>query len=182
MSNGLFSIDPLDNNDDPSKPPYNTSSIDLRLGNEVFIPKTELPFQFDLSQKGITKLLRDNSDKKILSEDQPYTLRKNKFVLVSTLERVNFPINQNGICYSARVEGKSSIARCGILIHFTAPTIHSGFEGVITLEIINLGSNGFLLIKDMYICQLIIEEVKGCPIPTGGQFIGQNTPVEIRGK
>ena len=182
LNKGLFSINPLLNKEDTSRPPYNTSSIDLRLGHEVFIPTGELPFQFGLSKKGITKLLKDNSVRKELSEDQSYTLKKNKLVLVSTLERVNFPINHDDIYYSARVEGKSSIARCGILIHFTAPTIHAGFEGVITLEIINLGSNDFLLVKDMYICQLIIEEVKGCPIQTPTQFVGQNTPVEINSK
>jgi deoxycytidine triphosphate deaminase len=37
------------------------------------------------------------------------------------------------------VEGKSSYARCGLLVHFTAPTIHTGFAGTITLELINLG-------------------------------------------
>jgi dCTP deaminase len=75
----------------------------------------------------------------------------------NTLERVNFRVRQDQQCYSARVEGKSSLARCGILIHFTAPTIHAGFEGRITLEMINMGVHNLLLYPGMFVCQLIIE-------------------------
>lgn len=66
-----------------------------------------------------------------------------------------------------------------MLVHFTAPTIHAGFEGTITLEIINLGPYDILLEADTYICQLIIEEVKGTPILTPSQFRGQNTPIGL---
>jgi dCTP deaminase len=71
------------------------------------------------------------------------------------------------------VEGKSSLARCGILIHFTAPTIHAGFNGTITLEIINLGPVRFLLTPGLFICQLIIEEIQGAPANAPNQFRGQ---------
>ena len=71
------------------------------------------------------------------------------------------------------------MTRCGILIHFTAPTIHAGFEGTITLEIINLGPIEFLLYPDMRICQLIIEEVKGIPTDAPNQFRGQKDAVGV---
>ena len=101
-------------------------------------------------------------------------------ILAQTFENVNFPLNSEGeVTYSARVEGKSSLARCGILIHFTAPTIHAGFSGPITLEIINLGPFTFLLSPGMYICQLIIEEVKGTPLSAPNQFSGQSTPAGL---
>ena len=101
-------------------------------------------------------------------------------ILAQTFENVNFPLNSEGeVTYSARVEGKSSLARCGILIHFTAPTIHAGFSGPITLEIINLGPFTFLLSPGMYICQLIIEEVKGTPLSAPNQFSGQSTQAGI---
>jgi dCTP deaminase len=175
LNKGLFSINPIDNND-PSKPPFNTSAIDLRLGNEILVPEGEKPIQYDLRHFGIARFIQENSRRVIISEDNPFSLRKEQFVLGKTLERVNFPLNFQGICYSARIEGKSSIARCGILIHFTAPTIHAGFEGIITLEILNMGVIPFLLIPKMYICQLIIEEVKGCPILAPNQFRGQSSP------
>ncbi|HWY76967.1 MAG TPA: hypothetical protein VN281_15195, partial [Verrucomicrobiae bacterium] len=92
-----------------------------------------------------------------------------------------FPCPTTGkSCLSARVEGKSSLARCGVIVHFTAPTIHAGFEGTITLEMINLGPLNFLLYPDIYICQLIIEEVKGIPTETPNQFKGQNHPAGIK--
>jgi len=96
-------------------------------------------------------------------------------------EEVGFPIKSKQPCYCARVEGKSSIARCGILVHFTAPTIHAGFEGRITLEMINLGKSDFLLYPGMPICQLISEEVKGTPKDAPNQFKNQKTPSGMKG-
>jgi dCTP deaminase len=57
-----------------------------------------------------------------------------------------------------------------------APTIHAGFYGPITLELINFGVHNFLLYPEMFICQLIIEEIKGCPVQTPNQFRGQQNP------
>ena len=173
-----ISITPLAG-DDPSQPPFNTSAIDLRLGTEIIVPKDDSPVQLDLRKPGIARFLHDNSEKKTISDDQPYSLKNNKLILGQTMEKVAFPIHQDGVCYSARVEGKSSIARCGILVHFTAPTIHAGFEGPITLEIINLGPFEFLLTPNMAICQLIVEEVKGTPVDAPNQFKGQTTPAGI---
>jgi dCTP deaminase len=95
------------------------------------------------------------------------------------MESVDFPLNNSGECFSARVEGRSSLARCGIPVHFTAPTIHAGFAGTITLEMINLGAHDFLLIPSMFVCQLVIEEVKGCPVNAPNQFRGQTNPAGV---
>jgi dCTP deaminase len=64
-----------------------------------------------------------------------------------------------------------------MLVHFTAPTIHAGFEGTITLEIINLGEYAISLHPLMPICQLIIEEVRGVPFRNDSQFQGQSRTV-----
>jgi dCTP deaminase len=61
------------------------------------------------------------------------------------------------------VEGKSSLARIGLGVHVTAPTIHAGFEGLITLEIKNHGTAAIRLRPGMPICQLIFESVFGTP-------------------
>ncbi len=92
------------------------------------------------------------------------------FVLGWTREFVQFPHRSR---IAARVEGKSSLARLGLGIHVTAPTIHAGFgydprnpEKVgnqIQLEIFNLGPFAFCLEQGMAICQLIFEEVHGTP-------------------
>jgi len=75
---------------------------------------------------------------------------------------------------AARVEGKSSLARLGLSIHLTAPTIHAGFPGRIRLEIMNHGHYPIILRRDMRICQLIFEQTFGTPgRDYEGQFVGQ---------
>lgn len=179
INSGLFSIGRLAGLD-PTKPPFNTSAVDLRLGNEVLLPDTSVPVQLDLRKPGIAQYWAKHSKSHTITQLQPFSLIPKQFVLAKTLESVDFPINSSSeYCYSARVEGKSSLARCGILVHFTAPTIHAGFNGTITLEIINLGSHDFLLIPEMFVCQLIIEEVRGCPVEAPNQFKGQSSAAGV---
>lgn len=163
---------------DPGEEPFNTTSVDLRLGNSLSIPDSTA-VTVNPAKGGIAQYLARNSSHATITANQPFILKPNQFVLGKTQESVEFPIREGKPCYSARVEGKSSLARCGILVHFTAPTIHAGFRGTITLEIINLGPNEFQLTPDAYVCQLIVEEVKGTPIQTPGQFIGQSTPAGL---
>jgi dCTP deaminase len=137
------------------------------------------PIQLDLRNPGIAQFWAKHSRSHQITEAQPFSLTPNQLVLAKTLERVDFPLNNDGECFSARVEGRSSLSRCGILVHFTAPTIHAGFSGTITLEIINLGSHNFLLTPGMFVCQLIIEEVKGCPVNAPNQFKGQAGPAGV---
>ena len=161
---------------DISKNPYSTMSIDFHLDVIVEVPN-RLPIAIDLtSEEKITKLIKSNSQTFTLSMDQPYRLKPKRFVLAKTKETVGLPICKEH-SLSARVEGKSSVARCGLLIHFTAPTIHNGWNGPIALEIINHGINDFLLTPEMSICQLLFEEVQGEVVPTeGSQFMGQTRP------
>jgi dCTP deaminase len=158
---------------DPTKSPFNTSAVDLTLSSEIVIPKFDVPIQLDLRKPGIAKLLSQNSKSITITDEQPFMLTNGQLVLGKTNEAVAFPLIGGEYCYSARVEGRSSIARCGVLVHFTAPTIHAGFEGTITLEIINLGPADFLLYPGLKICQLIIEQVKGIPTDAPNQFKGQ---------
>jgi dCTP deaminase len=166
---------------DPALPPFNTSSVDLRLAPRIAVPKRDETVTLRPSKGRLAKILTNNSQQHEITSDRPFLLQPNCFILGQTRERVAFPIqdNDDGLCYSARVEGKSSLARCGVLVHFTAPTVHAGFEGTITLEIINLGPYDILLEADTYICQLIVEEVKGIPVLTPSQFRGQNTPTGV---
>lgn len=157
--------------------PYQSSAVDLRLGNEILIPKGKRAFSIDLSEgKFATLVSEENYDRRILKEDQPYSLTPGTFVLAKTLERVELPIQEAAITLAARVEGRSSYARCGMLVHFTAPTIHVGYSGTITLEIANLGAAKIVLTPGVPICQLIIEEVRGKPFRNESQFQGQTTP------
>lgn len=94
------------------------------------------------------------------------------------MERVELPLLEEGKgpSLAARVEGKSSYSGCGLLVHFTAPTVHAGFAGTITLELINLGPLDISLYPSMPICQLIVEQVDGIPFRNDSQFQGQSKP------
>jgi dCTP deaminase len=75
---------------------------------------------------------------------------------------------------AARVEGKSSLARLGLGIHVTAPTIHVGFRGQFQLEMFNAGPQTIILDAGMKICQLIFEQTSGTPEKGySGVFAGQ---------
>lgn len=177
LKRGAFAIDGIAGMD-PSQSPFNTSAVDLRIAPEIRIPSSDMPVQLDLRRPGIAKFLLAHSKKIEITEEQPFILTRNRFILAITQERVSFPIT-DGQCYSARVEGKSSLARCGILVHFTAPTIHAGFKGPIALEMINFGPLDFTLSLGLFVCQLIIEEVRGNPVDAPNQFSGQTTPAGV---
>jgi dCTP deaminase len=156
--------------------PYQTSSVDLRLAPEISYFKEGLPLDINLSRGGFAQLFGPMSESFRISQGQPFVLRPNHLVLGRTLERIELPIVANGQSLAARVEGKSSYARCGLLVHFTAPTIHSGFAGTITLELINLGPCNISLYPGAPICQLIVEAVLGTPFRNDSQFQGQFQP------
>jgi dCTP deaminase len=100
-----------------------------------------------------------------------FTLMPGMFLLAWTRETVALPSTSR---LAARVEGKSSLARLGIGVHLTAPTIHAGFTGQIQLEMYNFGPNEIILDVGMPICQLIFETTLGTPIKGyTGQFAGQ---------
>ncbi len=160
-----------------AKSPYQTTAVDLRLGDEISFFKDGLALDINLNRGSFIKLFNLNSEARKISVDSPYTLRPNKFVLGRTLECVTLPLMPTGqISLAARVEGKSSYARCGLLVHFTAPTIHAGFSGTITLELINLGPYNITLHSGAPICQLILEEIVGVPLRNDSQFQGQTAP------
>ena len=92
--------------------PYQTSAVDLRLAEEVSYFKEGLPLDINLSRGGFARLFGPMSDSFRLSAGQPFVLRPNHLVLGRTLERVELPIVEGGQSLAARVEGKSSYARC----------------------------------------------------------------------
>ena len=159
--------------------PFDTHSVDLRLAAELSIPNREIPFVYNLTLPGsLTQLISYTSTRKLTDADAPYQLMPNRFILGKTMEYVELPIDSEGKapCLAARIEGKSSRARCGLLVHFTAPTVHPGFRGTLTLEMINLGPAPIALVPGMPIAQLIVEEVKGIPVDNPSQFQGQTDP------
>ncbi|ARN80310.1 dCTP deaminase [Methylocystis bryophila] len=172
IKRGVIVIDPP-----PSENAYSSTSVDLTLDHELTL------FKDDIDGTGIEMIL-DPSNRRVDTEkalesitskatihDDGYVLKSNKLVLAYTKEYVDLRIDTK---YAARVEGKSSLARYGLSIHITAPTIHAGFDGRIRLEMLNHGPLPIRLRKGMPICQLIFEQTLGTPDKGySGQFAGQ---------
>lgn len=156
--------------------PYQTTSIDLHLGEEITYFRAGLPLNIDLRLGKFSDLFGPNSETCCLTQEQPFALQPGRFVLGRTVERIELPIRSDVPTLAARVEGKSSYARCGLLVHFTAPTIHAGFKGTITLELANLGPLPVVLYPHSPICQLIVETVAGVPFKNESQFQHQQHP------
>ncbi len=105
-----------------------------------------------------------------VDDDETVTIAPGAFVLSRTVEKVTLPVDSR---LAARVEGRSSYARLGLVVHMTAPTIHAGFSGHIVLEMMNFGP--FPLKIDPHktlLCQLIFEELGDAP------DCGLNTPFQ----
>lgn len=108
-----------------------------------------------------------------IDEQEGYEFKPGHMVLAWTREYVELKYQSR---IAARVEGKSSLARLGIGIHLTAPTIHAGFAGQIRLEMVNHNKLPVKLRVGMKICQLIFEQTLGTPVRGyEGRFSGQTT-------
>jgi dCTP deaminase len=148
----------------PAVEAYSSTSVDLTLDQHI----TE--FRDDLSDDPVETIIDPSHKnfvaertlakitKKVTIDQSGYLLIPDKLVLGWTVERLELPIHSR---LAARVEGKSSLARLGLGVHITAPTIHSGFGNPIRLEIINHGVVPIRLRIGMRICQLIFEVTFG---------------------
>lgn len=124
------------------------SSMDLRLGNYFRVfqhAKYALIDPTKTQEEGITALLEVQNGEKFI-------VQPGEFILGVTLEKIGLPDD-----LVARVEGRSSLGRLGIVVHSTAGFIDAGFYGTITLEISNLNRMPIALYPGMRICQLAFE-------------------------
>jgi len=156
--------------------PYDTTGVDLTLDRQLTIPTPDLPIAFDLRQGILAAFLESNSRKVEIDATGGFNLRPQQFVLGQTREVIKLPIIEGRRKLAAQIQGRSSFARCGLLVHFTAPTVHAGYEGTLTLEMINLGVYPIVLYPDVSICQLILHEVIGAVASNPSQFHGQVHP------
>lgn len=105
-----------------------------------------------------------------VSEGEPWILHPGEFVLGSTLERVHISSQ-----IAARLEGKSSLGRLGILTHSTAGFIDPGFNGYITLELSNVSPLPVKLWPGMKIGQICFFELSSpAEHPYGSQALGSH--------
>ena len=147
-----------------------SSSVDLRLHEQLIVVERDsgAGVVVDPTVAGfrVMDFLRRNGTEISIPEGGAYQMEPNQLVIARTLETVKLPLHLAG-----RVEGKSSLARLGLSVHVTAPSVHAGFEGTLYLEMNNIGPFPILLRREMAIAQLILEHV-GLPASQGyeGQF------------
>ena len=158
LESGRITIAPV-----PSSDQFAPSAVDLHVGSEFKrwkTPPSGVTQHLRLSEVNIPDYV-DLMEDIELNEDGCAIIKPGEFVLSQTMERVEMPHNSQ---LAARVEGRSSFARLGLVVHMTAPTIHAGFEGNIVLEMMNFGP--FPLAMDpnhTHICQIIFEELGAPP-------------------
>ena len=153
ISSGRLKFDP------PLEPEQVTpSAIDLRLSTKftTFRPSiTGTATIVDLAAiKNVEQLADAYGQTTTIQFGSYFSLEPDRLVLAYTLESLVIP---NYL--AARVEGRSSLARLGISIHQTAPTVHATFEGQLRLELLNRGPFICWLRPGYKICQLIVERL-----------------------
>ena len=162
---------------DPYEPAMvQPSSVDVRVDNRFRVfHNARYPF-IDVRQpmEDLTELVEVNGD-------EPFILHPGEFVLGQTLERVRLPDD-----LVARLEGKSSLGRLGLLIHSTAGFVDAGFEGNLTLELSNVANLPITLYEGMPIGQISFMRMDG-PVErpygsrtTGSKYQGQAEPTPSR--
>jgi dCTP deaminase len=167
---GRISFDPFD----PAL--VQPSSVDVRVDSSFRVFHNQrYPF-IDVRQPmdELTELVT-------VPEDEPFILHPGEFVLGQTLERVRLPDD-----LVARLEGKSSLGRLGLLIHSTAGFVDAGFEGNLTLELSNVANLPITIYHGMPIGQISFMRMDApVELPygsgeVGSKYQGQGEPTASR--
>jgi len=138
-------------------------SIDVRVGNAFRVFRNSRYAYIDL--KGP---MEDLTELVTVTDDEPFILHPGEFVLGSTLERVRLPDD-----LVARLEGKSSLGRLGLLIHSTAGFIDPGWNGHVTLELSNVANLPITIYPGMKIGQIsFMQMTEPAATPYGSEAIG----------
>lgn len=133
------------------------------------------PASVDLQLDNVLKTI--DGETFTLDEKSMYVLQPGEFILGSTIEYVTIPQY-----IVARVEGRSSVGRLGVMVHVTAGYIDPGFKGNITLELFNCSDKPFQLSYGDCLCQIVFETLSSpCKQPYDGKYYGDKGVVCSRG-
>ena len=152
------------------------SSVDVRLDRafRVFANHRYPYIDVRAHQPDLTELIE-------VEWDEPFILHPGEFVLGATLERIWLPDD-----IVARLEGKSSLGRLGLLIHSTAGFVDAGFDGYVTLELSNVATLPIAIYPGMKVGQFAFfrldqpaEHPYGSKV-TGSKYQGQRGPTASR--
>ncbi len=170
ISKGRIEIDPFD---DACVQP---SSIDLHVDRRFrTFHNARYPYiDVKAEMPDLTELVE-------VEEKVPFILHPGEFVLGSTLERVRLPDD-----LVARLEGKSSLGRLGLLIHSTAGYVDPGWDGYLTLELSNVANLPITIYPGMKIGQIsFFRLTTAADVPygsavRGSKYQGQRGPTASR--
>src|SRR5918992_888957 len=148
------------------------SSVDLHLDADFRVFRNNRYPYIDVRapQPDLTELVS-------IEEDEPFILHPNEFVLGQTLEWVELPDD-----LVARLEGRSSLGRLGLLIHSTAGYVDPGWKGNLTLELSNVANLPIALYSGMKIGQISFFKMSSSVArpygsrELGSRYQGQSTP------
>jgi dCTP deaminase len=156
LAEGRIEIDPYDES------LLQPSSVDVRVDRlfRVF-HNNRYPFiDVKVDQEELTELVE--------IDDRAFILHPGEFVLGSTLERIRLPED-----LVARLDGKSSLGRLGLLIHSTAGFIDPGWDGHVTLELSNVANLPITIYPAMKIGQIsFMQMTEPAAKPYGSAEIG----------
>ncbi|HEY0443075.1 MAG TPA: dCTP deaminase [Candidatus Limnocylindrales bacterium] len=166
LERGDVAIRPYDPHD------LQPSSVDLHLDRSFRVFRNNRYAFIDVRspQPDLTELLK-------VEDDEPFILHPGEFVLGQTLEWVELPTD-----LVARLEGKSSLGRLGLLIHSTAGYVDPGWKGNLTLELSNVANLPIALYFGMKIGQISFFKMSS-PVDRpygskdlGSKYQGQSEP------
>lgn len=135
------------------------ATVDIRLGNQFRVFNGHTAAYIDLSgpkDEVSAALERVMSDEIILNEGEAFFLHPGELALAVTLESVSIPDDIVGW-----LDGRSSLARLGLMVHVTAHRIDPGWHGKIVLEFYNSGKLPLALRPGMVIGALSFEPLSG---------------------
>ncbi len=152
---GRLMIDPFD------ETCVQPSSYDLKFSEKVRV--------FDNHKAGEIDV-RDRQDvsRVVKIEKEGFVLHPGEFILGSTVESFSFPRDLAG-----KLEGKSSLARLGLVIHATAGYVDPGFKGQLTFEMSNISRLPIRLYAEMKVAQICFVKMSSpVEIPYGDKRLG----------
>ena len=132
-------------------------SVDLRLSNSFRVFSNNTVTHLDLSgdrDQLASDMERIMSKEIVVDEGEAFFIHPGELVLGATLESVTIPDDLVGW-----LDGRSSLARLGLMVHVTAGRIDPGWQGQIVLEFFNNGKLPLALRPEMIICALSFEQL-----------------------
>lgn len=168
IKKGEIKIQPLDKNC------VQPSTIDLHLSDQVRI--------FDNWQIGVVDVKEKSETSRLVKlEKEGFIIHSGEFLLGATVEKISLPDD-----VAAKLEGRSSLGRWGLIIHATAGYVDPGFSGWLTFELSNLSRLPIRIYPGMKIAQICFFQMSSKVLhpygskKLGSKYQGQKGPTASR--